>query len=191
MKPTQPSEEGLAWLENWRKRYQTQMDAMQSVPAQPILDRQVRAEAAHAPANQPEPVKENLSVQPPARRAVGEVAPQPPLPSPTIAPTVMGSTQAQELPRNHSILPARVDDPAIKPTPKTVESAAIRPAPPVRLAKPVETSAKAQPIIHVSIGRIEVRLTAAPGKAHNAATRPPAAVMSLEDYLRMRNGGGR
>ncbi len=49
-----------------------------------------------------------------------------------------------------------------------------------------------RPVVHVSIGRIEVRL-ARPGSPSARAAPPPSPslVMSLEEYLRQRNGGGR
>jgi hypothetical protein len=48
---------------------------------------------------------------------------------------------------------------------------------------------KSTPTIHVTIGRIEVRATPAPIQ-NKPKPRPPDA-MSLDEYLRRRNGGGR
>lgn len=47
----------------------------------------------------------------------------------------------------------------------------------------------AQPAIHVTIGRIEVRATPAPAPAPRKPATAP--VMSLDEYLKMRNGGRR
>jgi hypothetical protein len=48
------------------------------------------------------------------------------------------------------------------------------------------------PIIHVTIGRIEVRAApGAPAPARRAAKAPPSAPLSLSDYLKQRNEGGR
>ncbi len=50
-----------------------------------------------------------------------------------------------------------------------------------------------QPVIHVSIGRVEVRaVQAGQGRpAGNETTRKPTGVMPLEEYLRKRSGGDR
>ncbi|HEY6168580.1 MAG TPA: hypothetical protein VI454_11110, partial [Verrucomicrobiae bacterium] len=70
---------------------------------------------------------------------------------------------------------------------------AIRPAPPVpaRVPPPPRAAANvpvAEPVIHVSIGRVEIRATSpAVARARPATTAP--AGLSLEDYLRQRAGG--
>jgi hypothetical protein len=47
----------------------------------------------------------------------------------------------------------------------------------------------APPVIHVTIGRVEVRATPTPAAPRRAAH--PTSTLSLEDYLRSRNGGRR
>jgi hypothetical protein len=42
-----------------------------------------------------------------------------------------------------------------------------------------------EPVIHVSIGRVEVRAVSAPQRSF-AKDQAPSRVMSLEDYLRTR-----
>ena len=76
------------------------------------------------------------------------------------------------------------------PAPRPAQSAAARaPAPRVAAAAPV-AEASGPPPIHVTIGRIEVRAITPP--AAPAARRPerPTPHLSLDDYLRSRNGGG-
>lgn len=55
----------------------------------------------------------------------------------------------------------------------------------------VARDATPQPTIHVSIGRIEVRAVPAPTANNTRPQRPAAPRLSLEDYLRQRNGGRR
>ncbi|HEV2777780.1 MAG TPA: hypothetical protein VGX25_00110, partial [Actinophytocola sp.] len=72
---------------------------------------------------------------------------------------------------------------------------ATRPDPPVRPAAPripvvPRRAPVAEPTVHISIGRVEVRATAEPG----APSRAPASGrprLSLDDYLRGRAGGDR
>jgi hypothetical protein len=53
-----------------------------------------------------------------------------------------------------------------------------------------QTSANEPPAIHVTIGRVEVRAVMSPSAPPKAASRA-ARKLSLEDYLKQRNGGGR
>ncbi|MCB0231261.1 MAG: hypothetical protein KDH90_19445 [Anaerolineae bacterium] len=99
-----------------------------------------------------------------------------------------------------------------RPTPQQVVPSAVQPAAPARvIAQPQVTIAAARPAmadaaaagrltaqpepppaptIHVTIGRIEVRAT--PASTAASPSRPkPAPTMSLDDYLRQRNGGSR
>jgi len=43
------------------------------------------------------------------------------------------------------------------------------------------------PAIHVTIGRVEIRATVAPGQEKKRAPKAPA--LGLDAYLRQRNGG--
>jgi hypothetical protein len=111
-------------------------------------------------------------------------------PASTIAaPAVKPAGQIQEQPWQARHPAASSPRHEIAPREPT---AAIRPAPaPIQpprnnLANAVEPS----PTIQVSIGRIEVRLTGSPAaRPVLPAGQQPAPVMTLEDYLRMRNGG--
>lgn len=75
--------------------------------------------------------------------------------------------------------------------------AALRPQiavmPPARSPRPLahrlEETAMTQPTIHVTIGRVEVRATPPPAPSQKKGPSKPA-VMSLDEYLRQRNGGG-
>jgi hypothetical protein len=51
-----------------------------------------------------------------------------------------------------------------------------------------QLAANQPPAIHVTIGRVEVRAVMAPGPPPKAAT-PPGPKISLEEYLKQRNGG--
>jgi hypothetical protein len=53
-----------------------------------------------------------------------------------------------------------------------------------------QASSNEPPAIHISIGRIEVRAVM-PQKTTPKITSPSAAKLSLEDYLKQRNGGTR
>jgi hypothetical protein len=77
-----------------------------------------------------------------------------------------------------------------------VEAAARPRRPAVRLDRqldrpPLEPMATRQPIVHVSIGRIEVRAVTPPPLAVRTAPPTPDPAPSLEMYLRARNGTGR
>ena len=52
-----------------------------------------------------------------------------------------------------------------------------------------QTNASESPTVQVSIGRIEIRATASPAPGRKASARSPA--MSLDEYLKQRNGGQR
>ena len=89
----------------------------------------------------------------------------------------------------HEIAPPLPAPPAVTTTTVVVQPA-IQPAPPVeRLVAPAPGPAPEPPTVHVTIGRIEVR--AIPPTAPAAAQpRPGPPVMSLEEYLGRRLGGG-
>ncbi len=63
------------------------------------------------------------------------------------------------------------------------------PEPAIHLTSPADRPAEAAPTIQVSIGRIEVR--AVPPPPPSAKPRAGPAPMTLEEYLRQRNGGGK
>jgi hypothetical protein len=71
---------------------------------------------------------------------------------------------------------------------------AIQPIPIEQIVPPDETrpraSESAEPaVIRVTIGRIEVRATTPPLPAAAPRTRPPGPALTLDDYLKQRNGG--
>jgi hypothetical protein len=72
--------------------------------------------------------------------------------------------------------------PALQIQPQIVSLAEQKPSP---IQSEVETKL---PTIQVRIGQIEVRAIAAPPSARQSA-KPPAPRLSLEDYLKSRNGG--
>jgi hypothetical protein len=78
--------------------------------------------------------------------------------------------------------PARPDDRAAQPP-------QVRPLPPQR---DPDADGQAEPVIHITIGRVEVRANVAPGPARQPDPRLPAArrVMPLEEYLERRARGG-
>ena len=74
----------------------------------------------------------------------------------------------------------------LEPLRESAPRANLRPAITVtRLAPPVEPPQPASPTIHVTIGRIEVRATTT---TPTSKQRPAPAVMSLDDYLKRREG---
>jgi len=97
--------------------------------------------------------------------------------------------------------PQRADerfDPVVQPRVTVAPSVAVvQPrvsvAPPassrIAASQPEAAHHEATPTIHVTIGRIEVR--AAPPAASVKRSRPASAGMSLEEYLRSRDGGRR
>ncbi len=91
-----------------------------------------------------------------------------------------------------AILPARRAQVSDKPGGRVIQPR-VTIAPPMIPSSPTSTmSAPAEaeaPIIHVTIGRIEVRATPAPVRA--APARPANSGLSLEDYLRGREAGAR
>jgi hypothetical protein len=76
--------------------------------------------------------------------------------------------------------------------PTTLPSAILKPrlqAPePIAWAAQPPMSQPAEPIVHVTIGRVEIRAVPAPSAPKRTA--PPKPTLSLGDYLRRRNGGG-
>jgi hypothetical protein len=78
--------------------------------------------------------------------------------------------------------PARSDDRAIQPPQMR----------PLASQRDPDADGQAEPVIHITIGRVEVRANVAPGPAPQPDPGPPAArrVMPLEEYLERRARGG-
>jgi hypothetical protein len=124
---------------------------------------------------------------PPARDASGA-------PSPRLVPATDGAPPRPRRPsldesaptaftgrRRPASQPDRVDGPALRPAPPPVKTAR---------AERGATEPHAEPTIHVTIGRIDVRAVM---PAPSAPTRPavPVEALSLEDYLRRGTRGSR
>jgi hypothetical protein len=139
---------------------QGRRQAIQTVP--PLI------EQAIARPRQPEHTADapDRSISEPATQRVIEAVHQRPAITPPVAPH--NSKQVSE-PLHESATRASLQ-PAITVT---------------RLAPPVESPQPISPTIHVTIGRIEVRATPAPPAPRQ---RPAPAVMSLDDYLKRREG---
>jgi hypothetical protein len=129
------------------------------------------------------------------------------VPTPTIARPAVSLVEAASGPQRDES-PAVPSAPAAKPTRLTVEPSpqppAARPQRPTPTAAPPNVArptgpnaaramqgeaAASAPIINVTIGRVEVRATNAPA-APRRESAPAAPLMSLDDYLRQRAGGG-
>jgi hypothetical protein len=84
--------------------------------------------------------------------------------------------------------PVPTPKPALRPMPLPIP----RPAPIMTHSRRASAAAAAPApaIVHVSIGRIEIRATPAPAKSQRNAS-PAAPRLSLDDYLKARNGGNR
>lgn len=134
----------------------------------------------------------------------------PPPPSVIVQPTIRETRVEQVILVEKLIEKARSDAPLFRPTVRTwsephgVET--LRPAPETRETRPAPAGStrverrreladgpsrqSAAPAVHVTIGRLEVRAAALPPPPP-ARPRPPAAVMSLDDYLRQRASGNK
>jgi hypothetical protein len=128
-------------------------------------------ETADNPAPPPAPVPPVHAVEGPERLA--------PSPEPVPAPATRVEPQVVNLPEE----PPAGRGP--QPGSPTVVPALPAPAPP---AAPREEQQPPRPAINVTIGRVEVRAVFAPPP--QPAPRPqPAPAMSLEEYLKQRDGG--
>ncbi|MFE0022447.1 hypothetical protein [Amycolatopsis sp. NPDC059021] len=92
------------------------------------------------------------------------------------------------------VVPGRAD--AVEPEQAERPSAG-RPAVPARRSRKTAPAARhaepaAEPVVHISIGRVEVKAAADPGKntAPKRKETPKQPVLGLADYLRERAGGG-
>ncbi len=146
----------------------------------------------------PQPTVIHSAAQTPAgvvpRMAVPPPAPSPP--APTLNPPIEARTKASPQPdqtirseAKSSILktappPTRFDSPRPIPAVEPRRAPHFEFARHITAPPPVATS---EPIIQVTIGRIEVR--AVPEKTTTPKERHASPVMSLNDYLRSRQGG--
>lgn len=197
MRPAATGQPGLdlAWLESWRKRLAAQADG----PAvQPVAAAQTGGSAPVADAPRPAPLPAVQSAE--AGAAIrGPMQSRPadtPAATGQIAPRMSVETPRSQTTTDPDGAP---EHGAEKPKPAT-QSATIRPREVVPLLRPAQTpSMQARagkdepppaPVIQVSIGRVEVRMTPAPAPERKAESQA-APVLRLEDYLRLRNGGQR
>jgi hypothetical protein len=127
------------------------------------------------------PTPERIVIE---RPALVEPQPAAKASQPAPAPQIVAQPPAAQAARDPQPAPARA--PLIMPQPSITVIQA-RPALP---AASQPTAAPSEPIIHVTIGRIEVRATPAPAPAARPKSAPTSAT-SLDEYLRQRNGGRR
>jgi hypothetical protein len=111
-------------------------------------------------------------------------APRPAPPSLVVAQPRVAPAPADIQPRPHA--PLTLDQLPINPRSASMQSAR-RSIPPSAAPQPATT---AEPTIHVTIGRVEVRATPQPAPAAKP-TSAAAPTMSLDEYLRARDGGRR
>lgn len=181
----------LSWLETWRKRMDAQATAAPA-PAAAAAAPQPSGESPRMAALPPGTIKE--IPQPALQRepAVRAVEAHSPVTRGQIAPRIeAGISRAQMGEGAHSAVkdgtPEREKPSQGLPAQPHETATGVRPAPLPGL--PEEHSEPRAPTIQVSIGRIEVRMTPAPGAGKSESQAAP--VMRLEDYLRLRNGGQR
>jgi hypothetical protein len=101
------------------------------------------------------------------------------------APRIRGSRRPGPEPRSERPSPSSREAPAA--TPAGVEAPAWGRAPAAHTTPEAQRgkTEAAAPVVQVSIGRVEVRATAAPGPARRPATRPRP--LSIEDYADRRD----
>jgi hypothetical protein len=121
-----------------------------------------------------------------------------PLPSTVILPAPMPAVrqhEAEDAPRRPIPPPGVYEAPVRQPWHQSLDQpasdrGAIRPA--ERFAPPIPSSSPETapaPVIHISIGRIEVHAAPQPAPAAGQRANRAEPVMALEEYLRRRNGG--
>jgi hypothetical protein len=116
----------------------------------------------------------------------------PPQPTPTLV-EIVREQPIQPLPQvtaASAITPEPASQPATAPA--AIRPEQIKPFTPVHdrpahHQTPVTPPPEPTPTVQITIGRIEVRATSPPAKAEQKQTQTP--VLSLDDYLRQRNGG--
>lgn len=148
-------------------------------------DQQQAAPAVHfvQPAASPAPLRSDKTAQP-APQLISAIVPAQAVNDPGASSAIEGSRPVRESARVGSITPGPPIEGRIASAVERVRAAQNRAA----AAHP--HTAPAAPTIQITIGRIEVRATQPPAAPQRRAAASSAA-MSLDDYLRGRNGGGR
>lgn len=126
------------------------------------------------------PPKQDENDTPPLRNATEQPQQRAPE-SPVVERTVI----------ERVVAPRESSEAVVAPkTPNVIASPKIKPYVPPVLPAPAKTAEKTEPMptIQVTIGRIEVKATPPPAPSRKQTSAP--AIMSLEDYLRQRAGGG-
>lgn len=124
------------------------------------------------------------TTNPPAGHSGSAPATTPTEPAPAAAPIV--SSRAEPVPAIVARLPLAPPSVAVVPT---VTSLAPIPQPEPPVAVPRNAPPPPDPVIQVTIGRVEVRGVAAPTVVRRTA-EPPSGMLPLNDYLARRRGGG-
>jgi hypothetical protein len=168
---------------------------------EPVPARQPAIPAHPAPpAHQPRPqeslitrtIHETTVAREPAQPAVQvRIAQPPPAPVPPVAPvraTATAPVPGQPSPRPDSPAPAPAIQPR-PPAPRVATQNPARPPAPSQIARAsIQRPGSPEPTIHVTIGRIEVRAMP-PAVPASRSPRPNGPKLTLDSYLRARNGG--
>ncbi len=158
------------------------------------------------PARQPQPAKKNVGaleriVRQMVLNPMPEISPVPQQPGPAKADMEPVSDIPKEFSERNPEPGADHIELVLSPVPEPIETVSLRPEAPAHESAPPLAPVSDQPvpieaepaktIVRINIGRIEVNALAAeqptdePGPA-----RPEPALMSLDEYLEMRNSGG-
>lgn len=158
----------------------------------PALQRRV-IERVIVPQPLPPPAAQPAPIPAPQRRAIEQTILSEPArsadslrPAPQVVEqplVVPATTGVQPTPPLHAQLIET--QPSLVPTPSIIQPAR-RPLPATIVPQPAAST----PTIHVTIGRIEVRATPQPSRQAQPRSAPVPTI-SLDDYLRGRNGGRR
>lgn len=162
---------------------------MTSVPSPTVASVPDRAIPATVRAASPATPPMTVSIATPARMPAPELAHAEPVMSPPVQPRQIRIAPPRVeavSPPSGSLLPSApvFASPRSEPArDRSDHAATIRPRP---TAAANRTPATSEPVVHVSIGRLEVR--AAPAAAAPARRRDEPRPASLDDYLRQRGG---
>lgn len=174
---------GAPPAESERKRKDRRTPATGAESENPLRRPMPDAQATESPsssprANESEPAPAQLTTRERTRRSVERV----------VVPDVADPVVTREVERGIDTRPqTRLIEPQI--TMRSVQSAT-----PPQFVEPAQAESTDEAhTIHITIGRIEVRATAATEaalKSSRGKERKPPSLMSLDDYLRRRAGGG-